>query len=88
MGYQRVQKDFATFLLYVLGFFLLWEWLRPIEELTDTSNIIVFLLFLVLSLLMAFFGISPVMSSTIKVLYILYELHYLYFEGSFFSFHG
>ncbi|MEK3856526.1 DUF4129 domain-containing transglutaminase family protein [Cytobacillus sp. FSL H8-0458] len=86
MGYQRVQKDFATFLLYVLGFFLLWEWLRPVEELTDTSNIIVFLVFLVLSLLLAFFGVSPVMSSAIKVLYILYELHYLYFEGSFFQF--
>ncbi|EWG08842.1 transglutaminase TgpA family protein [Cytobacillus firmus] len=86
MGYQRVQKDFATFLLYVLGFFLLWEWLRPVEELTDTSNIIVFLVFLVLSLLLAFFGVSPVMSSIIKVLYILYELHYLYFEGSFFQF--
>lgn len=86
MGYQRVQKDFATFLLYVLGFFLLWEWLRPVEELTDTSNIFVFLVFLVLSLLMAFFGVSPVMSSAIKVLYILYELHYLYFEGSFFQY--
>lgn len=86
MNFEKVHKDFSSFLLYVLGFFLLWEWLRPVEELTDTSNIAVFLVFLVLSLLLAFFGVSPVISSVIKVLYILYELHYLYFEGSFFQF--
>lgn len=54
MSSPKVQKDLTSFLLYVLGFFLLWEWLRPVEELTDTSNVIVFLVFLILSLLLAF----------------------------------
>ncbi len=79
------KKDVATFLLYGLGFLLLWEWLRPLEELTETSNITVFLMFLVLSLILAFFGVSTILSGFIKVLYIIYELHYLYFEGSFFQ---
>ncbi|GLB62027.1 transglutaminaseTgpA domain-containing protein [Cytobacillus sp. NCCP-133] len=84
MRTQKVQKDAATFLLYALGFLLLWEWLRPLKELTDTSNITVFLMFLVLSLMLAFFGVSPLLSGFIKGLYIIYELHYLYYDGSFF----
>lgn len=78
-------KNFANFLLYVLSFFLLWEWLRPVEQLTNTSNIWVFLAFLILSLLLALFGISAVLSGFLKVLFILYALQYLYFEGVFFQ---
>ncbi|PWW17606.1 transglutaminase-like putative cysteine protease [Cytobacillus oceanisediminis] len=85
MTSQKVQKDLATFLLYVLGFLLLWEWLRPLEQLTDTSNITVFLVFLMLSLLMSFYSVSPLLSGFIKVLYVVYVLHFLYFEGAFFQ---
>lgn len=86
MKSRKFQKDFTTFLLYVFGFFLLWEWLRPLEQLTDTSYLFIFLFFITLSLLLAYVGLPAILSVVVKSLFILYALHYLYFEGSFFQF--
>lgn len=86
MTSRKMEKDFATFLLYVFGFFLLWEWLRPVEQLTNTSNLYIFLLFIGLSFLLAFFGISVYIAVFVKCLFIVYALQFLYFEDSFFSF--
>ncbi|WNS76004.1 transglutaminaseTgpA domain-containing protein [Bacillus sp. DTU_2020_1000418_1_SI_GHA_SEK_038] len=84
MKSRKVQKDLASFLLYTFGFLLLWEWLRPLEQLTDTSNIWVFLLFSIVSLLLAYLGTHFLISGFIKWILIFYVLHFLYFEGSFF----
>ena len=40
-------------LMYALAFILLWEWLLPVIELTDTEYIGVFLYFIALSFLFA-----------------------------------
>lgn len=85
MRKQKVQKDLATFLLYALGFLLLWEWIRPLEQLTDTSYVWVFLLFSAVSLLLAFFGTRMLISGLIKWLLMIYLLHYLYVDGPFFQ---
>lgn len=73
-------------LLYILGFFLIIEWLLPLKQLTDTQNITVFILFLGLSLLLAYFRVPGMISGTLKSIFILYSLVYLFFEGSFFTF--
>ncbi|EIJ79828.1 transglutaminase domain protein [Bacillus methanolicus PB1] len=86
MNANETKRNAAHFLLYAFAFLLLWEWLRPLEQLTDTGYIWVFLLFLLFSLAMSFLGIKMAIGASVKIIYILYILNYLYFEGSFFSF--
>lgn len=83
MTSRKVDKDISTFLLYVFGFLLLWEWLRPVEQLTNTSNLFIFLLFIGLSFLLSFFGTSVYIAMFVKCLYIVYVLQSLYLEESF-----
>ncbi len=85
MTSRKVERNFATFLLYVFGFLLLWEWLRPVEQLTNTSNLYIFLLFIGLSFLLAYFEISAYIAVLVKCLFIAYTLQSLYFEESFFK---
>ncbi|MBU8881379.1 transglutaminase domain-containing protein [Bacillus sp. FJAT-29790] len=85
MTSRKAPKDLSNFLLYAFGFMLLWEWIRPLEELTDTANIWVFLVFISISLLSAYLGISIILSGLIKCAFILYALHYLFYEGAFFQ---
>jgi transglutaminase-like putative cysteine protease len=80
------KASIPAFWLYACGFFLLWEWLRPLKELTDTANLSVFIVFLVLSLTLAYLKINIFIRNGIKLLYILYVLNFLYFEGAFFKF--
>ncbi|MED3561423.1 transglutaminase domain-containing protein [Bacillus xiapuensis] len=77
-------RELSPFLLYVFGFFLIWEWIRPIEQLTDTSYIWVFILFLLLSILMSFFRVKWIFSILIKVFYILFFINRLYYQEGFF----
>ncbi|MDG5473901.1 transglutaminase domain-containing protein [Jeotgalibacillus sp. ET6] len=72
-----------SFVLYVLSFFLLWEWLRPVEQLTDTSFVIYFVLFAGLSLGLHFLGVNWKLSGTVKILFIFIVLQRLYFDASF-----
>jgi transglutaminase-like putative cysteine protease len=78
---HRVQ----TIILYVLGFLLLWEWLRPLQVVTDTSSLHYFLVFIALAMILSYFRVKPFISGSIKVVFILFSLQSLYFEGSFFS---
>lgn len=75
----------STLLLYVCGFLLLWEWLRPVEQLTDTANLSVFIVFLFICLAFAYFNTKILIRIGVKLLYIGYTLHALYFDGSFFQ---
>ncbi|KAB2329409.1 DUF4129 domain-containing protein [Cytobacillus depressus] len=85
MRTRSTQKDLATLFLYTFGFLLLWEWLRPLEQLTDTSYIWIFLVFSIVSLLLAYLGTHFLISGFIKWVLIVYFLHFLYFEGPFFK---
>ncbi|WP_042357585.1 transglutaminase TgpA family protein [Bacillus rubiinfantis] len=80
------KRDFPTMLLYGLGFLLLWEWLLPVEKLTETDHIEVFIIFLVLSFVMSFFKVKWIPSVSIKAVYILGWIHHLYYEGGLFQF--
>ncbi|GKU85271.1 DUF3488 and DUF4129 domain-containing transglutaminase family protein [Niallia sp. NCCP-28] len=86
---QRLEsrKTISNFILYALGFLLVWEWLRPIEQLTNTGHIAVFIFFLLIALILAFLQVPPILSGGIKGIYILFMLQHLYDESSFLSFH-
>ncbi|MED1470039.1 transglutaminase TgpA family protein [Bacillus salipaludis] len=76
-------RDISTLLLYALVFFLLWEWLRPIEQLTDTSHIWIFIVFLLLSIVMSFYRIKWILSFLIKVFYVFFSINRLYYQEGF-----
>lgn len=80
------KRDFPALLLYVLGFLLLWEWLRPIEQLTNTDNIEIFIIFLLLSFTLSYFKLKWIWQFAAKSIYILLFIQRLYYEGSFFQF--
>lgn len=79
------KRDWGTFLLYTFGFVLLWEWIRPLKQLTDTGNIGVFVFYLLLSFLLAFLQTRMWLSFLIKILYILSNIYIYHYEGGFFS---
>jgi transglutaminase-like putative cysteine protease len=79
------KRDFGTLLLYVFGFILLWEWIRPLKELTDTGNIGVFIFYILLSFALAFFQVRIWISFLIKIFYIINCIYVFYFDGGFFS---
>lgn len=69
--------------LYICGFFLMWEWLRPLKQLTDTANLGVFIVFLFISLLLSYLNWHFAIRLGIKLVYVFYTLNTLYFEESF-----
>jgi transglutaminase-like putative cysteine protease len=79
------KRDWGTFFLYAFGFVLLWEWIRPLKELTDTGYLYMFIFYIFLSFVMAFFHVRMWISSPIKIFYILSCVHVLYLEEAFFS---
>jgi transglutaminase-like putative cysteine protease len=86
MNKEAQKRDWGTFFLYIFGFVLLWEWIRPLKELTDTGNIGVFIFYLLLSFLLSFLQTKMWLSFSVKLLYILSTIYSFYYEGGFFSF--
>ncbi|WP_458414946.1 transglutaminase TgpA family protein [Schinkia sp. CFF1] len=72
-----------NFVLYILGFILFWEWLRPLEVVTDTGNSIYFVTFAAVCFLLYFLKLPIWASIPIRFVFLLYILHALFFEGSF-----
>lgn len=85
MNGGKLQSKILNMWLYICGFLLLWEWLRPLKQLTDTANLTVFIIFLVISLVLAYFKVNIFVRNGIKLLYVLYTINLLYFEDSFFK---
>ncbi len=81
-----IKRDFPSFLLYTFGFLLLWEWLRPIEQLTETDHIETFIIFLVISFAVSFINLKWIWQYLIKIIYILFAINRLHFEEGFFEF--
>jgi transglutaminase-like putative cysteine protease len=79
-----IKRDFPSFLLYLFGFLLLWEWLRPIEQLTETSHINTFVVFILISFLLSFFNMKWIWQFMIKGIYILYSINRFHYQVGFF----
>ncbi len=72
-------------LLYILVFLLLSEWLRPVIELTETGHHRLFLAFIAIGLIMAFFDIPWWVTAPLKTIYILWFIVYVYTGNLFFT---
>ncbi|ALC92515.1 transglutaminase [Bacillus sp. FJAT-18017] len=85
MSTNATKRDTTSLILYGLGFLLIWEWLRPVQELTDTEQIEVFLIFLLISFAGPIFKLPAAMQFFIKTFYMCYAIYRLYFTGGFFK---
>lgn len=72
-------------LMYTLAFILLWEWLLPVIELTDTEYIAVFLYFIAISFLFGLLRMRWWLSIPLKIIYLFWSLHYVFFETAILS---
>ncbi|WP_061810900.1 transglutaminase TgpA family protein [Rossellomorea vietnamensis] len=82
---QETASSFFKIVTYFFGFLLLWEWLKPLKVVTDTASLTYFIVFIALALALSYFRIHYAITACVKILFILYSLHGLYYRGSFFS---
>ncbi|WP_102349704.1 transglutaminase TgpA family protein [Bacillus sp. Marseille-P3661] len=74
------------FCIYLFGFLLFWEWLRPLEVVTDTANSHFFVIFSALSFLLYYLKLPFWLAFVLRIVGIFYILHSIFFEGSFIQF--
>ncbi|HET7579945.1 MAG TPA: transglutaminaseTgpA domain-containing protein [Bacillales bacterium] len=80
---QRTDHWFMTLLLYVLGFLLFWEWLRPLSVITNTGDLNVFVMYTAFAFLLSYLQLPFWITTPAKILAMLYALHSLFFFDSF-----
>ncbi|WHY01027.1 transglutaminaseTgpA domain-containing protein [Neobacillus sp. DY30] len=81
-----MKRDFQSFLLYMFGFLLLWEWLRPIEQLTTTDHVEMFVIFILLSFTLAFLRMKWIWQMIIKVWFIAFSINMFHYGEGFYQF--
>lgn len=79
---RQLKATLFDFVIYVLGFLLLWEWLRPLPVITDISHIDIFLIYAAFVFLVSFLEVPLWLSMPIKAVALLVVLHALYFFTS------
>lgn len=79
---EQFERQTAIFIYYAFAFLLLWEWLRPLQDFTETGNTLVFVLFIGISFFFISIGAKWYTAAAGKFVYILFVQHLLFFEGS------
>ncbi|WP_175986561.1 transglutaminaseTgpA domain-containing protein [Bacillus sp. Marseille-Q1617] len=85
MSGKASANRFYSVLIYLFGFLLLWEWLKPLKVVTDTGDLTYFIIFIALSLTLSYFGVHYLLSGMVKTIFIMISLHALYIPGSLFD---
>lgn len=74
-----------TFLLFAAGFLLFWEWLRPLEQITDTGNLYLFVIYTAICFTASFFISNKLAVFLVKAFALLFIMDFLFIEPFFFS---
>ncbi|RFU63097.1 transglutaminase domain-containing protein [Peribacillus glennii] len=77
---SRKHESTMKLVLYVFAFFMLWEWLRPVKELTDANNMTVFIIFMALSMALHFFRVRVWLRFVVLACFLGFSIHFLYYE--------
>lgn len=70
--------------IHCLAFIALWEWLRPLPVITDTGNLYVFIWFTLFCFIVMYVRLVSYISIPLIFITMMYSLHSVFFEGSFF----
>lgn len=82
---QRTNHWLVTLLLYIMGFLLFWEWLRPLAVITKTSDLNVFVMYAAFAFLLSYLQLPIWITAPAKVLAMMYAIHSLFFFKSIFD---
>ncbi|MFG6120360.1 DUF4129 domain-containing transglutaminase family protein [Thalassobacillus sp. B23F22_16] len=82
---ENQQQFYYQLILYICGFLLFWEWMRPLEKVTDTQNITVFIIFAAFSFFISFLQVSWWLSMPLKLLGLVFILDGLFLYERLFS---
>lgn len=74
------------FILYLLGFFLFLEWLRPLPLITEISHLYVFIGYAAFTFFVTYLQAPFYISFFLKLIGLTAALQIMFFSGSFFSF--
>ncbi|MFD1021049.1 DUF4129 domain-containing transglutaminase family protein [Thalassobacillus hwangdonensis] len=86
MSLSRQQQKFLyQFVIYVCAFLLFWEWLRPLEQITDTEDITIFIIYAGFCFFISFLQVSWWLSIPLKFLGLAFILDGLYLAERLFS---
>jgi transglutaminase-like putative cysteine protease len=85
MAANPYQRNGYAFLMHIFGFVLLLEWVLPLRDVTDTANLYVFVVFLVISFALSFLQIIPLLSFLVHIGFMFYFLHILFLNETFLS---
>ncbi|WP_049628017.1 DUF4129 domain-containing transglutaminase family protein [Bacillus sp. JFL15] len=75
----------SLLLFYFLAFLLLWEWLRPLHNFTDTKHTGFFIVFIGLAFLLSFFRMRWYVTVPSCILFTLISIHMLFYKGAVFQ---
>lgn len=76
---KKKDNTLSAFVLYLFGFLLLWEWLRPLSSITDTNYISIFVIFTGFLFMLSYFQLSFWLSFPIKFVAMLYAVQSIFF---------
>lgn len=82
---QDNRQMFLKGIIYLCGFLLFWEWLRPLEQVTDTSDISIFVIYAAFCFFLSFIQIPWYFSSPLKLLGLAFIIDGLYMPQGFLS---
>ncbi|AZB44725.1 DUF4129 domain-containing protein [Bacillus sp. FJAT-42376] len=71
----------AALLYYLFAFFLLWEWLVPLDIYTDTGSTRIFVLFIALNFVLTYLRVSWLISLPLQFIYLMIALEQLFYKG-------
>lgn len=83
---KRKDNTLSALVLYIFGFLLLWEWLRPLSTITDTNYISIFVIFTGFLFLLSYFQLSFWLSFPIKLIAMVYSVQSIFFPIAFTDF--
>ncbi len=74
----------VRFLLFLFAFIMLIEWMRPVGEVTNTSQIKYFIIFAAVSLVMHAFSVSWKIMNPVLSIYIVTSLYMIFYHPQFY----
>lgn len=85
MNKRITLESVSSIILLLAGFMLFWEWLRPLEQITDTGSAYLFVTYTAICFATSFFTKNPWAKFMIKFFSLLFILDYLFIHASLLS---
>ncbi|RCW65825.1 transglutaminase-like domain-containing protein [Saliterribacillus persicus] len=85
MNNHKSLADFYPFFIYLAGFLLFWEWLRPLATITDTGSVYVFVIYTAICFGVSYYVKNPFLVSFIKLMTLFIAIDYLFLPEQLFS---